>query len=326
METRSNHVLVGAVTLILLLLLAIFAVWLSRWGSASAKEYDIFFKQSVDGLNKGSQVAFSGVPSGQVKDIALYRPDPQFVRVRITVNDDTPVLQGTTATIQGVGFTGVSQIQLDGAVKGAPPIKCPEVHPQNDCPFGVPVIPPKQGGLGALLSSAPRLLERLTTLTERLTELLSDKNQASIAGILANTNRLTDALADRGPEIAATLAQTRVAIEQAGNAAQQIGDLAATSNGLLRDDIRPVVGNLNKAVMAAQHSMETLDATIGDAKPAIQGFSRTTLPEIDQLIQDLRVMAASLSNVAAKIDQGGAGSLVGSPKLPDYKPQKGDRR
>ncbi len=53
-------------------------------------------------------------------------PDsPEFVRVRITVNEDTPILQGTTATIAGVGFTGVSQITLDGAVKGAPPISEP---------------------------------------------------------------------------------------------------------------------------------------------------------------------------------------------------------
>jgi phospholipid/cholesterol/gamma-HCH transport system substrate-binding protein len=46
------------------------------------------------------------------------------------------------------------------------------------------------------------------------------------------------------------------------------------------------------------------------------------VPEIGQLIQDLRQMAQSLSSVADKIDQGGASSLVGSPKLPDYKPNK----
>ena len=85
----------------------------------------------------------------------------------------------------------------------------------------MPVIPTKTGGFGAILNSAPQLLERLSTLTERLTGLLTDKNQASIAGILENTNRLSDALADRAPEIAATLAQTRVAIEQAGNAANR---------------------------------------------------------------------------------------------------------
>ena len=322
METRSNHVLVGAVTLLLLLVLALFTIWLARLGGGADKEYDIFFKQAVDGINKGSPVAFSGVPSGQVKDIALWAPDPSLVRVRITVNEETPVLEGTTATIQGVGFTGVSQIQLDGAVKGNPPIRCPEENPRASCPLGVPVIPTKQGGLGALLSSAPKLLERLTTLTERLTELLSDKNQGEIAGILHNTNRLTDALADRGPEIAATLAETRTAIQKAGVASQQIGDLAATTNGMIRDDIKPMLGNLDKAVVSAQHSMENLDQTIGEAKPAVQGFSRNTLPEVNQLIQDLRVMAASLSNVAEKVDQGGASGLIGAPKLPDYKPKK----
>jgi phospholipid/cholesterol/gamma-HCH transport system substrate-binding protein len=326
METRSNHVLVGAVTLILLLALAAFMIWLARWGSGAEKEYDIFFKQSVDGLNKGSQVSFSGVPSGQVKEISLYRPDPQFVVVRISVNEETPVLEGTLATIQGVGFTGVSQIQLDGAVKGAPPLSCPTKDASVACPFGHPVIPTKQGGLGALLNSAPKLLERLTTLTERLTELLSDKNQGSIAGILQNTNRLTSALADRGPEIAATLAETRIAIQKAGVASQQIGDLAATSNSMLQDDIRPVIGNLSKAVASAQRSMDNLDSAITDAKPGIQSFSKNTLPEVNQLVRDLRVMAGSLSSVAEKIDQGGASALVGSPKLPDYKPEKGQRQ
>lgn len=322
METRSNHVLVGGVVLILLLVLALFTVWLSRWGTAEDKEYDIFFKQAVDGLNKGSPVAFSGVPSGQVKEIALYKPDPQFVRVRISVNSETPVLQGTKATIQGVGFTGVSQIQLDGAVKGAPPLVCPEVNPEAVCPFGVPVIPPQQGGLGALLNSAPKLLERISTLTERLTELLSDRNQDSIAAILDNTNRLTDALADRGPEIAATLAETRVTLQKAGVAAAQIGDLAATTNGLLADDVKPAVGNLNRAIGAAQKSMDSLNEVITDAKPGVQGFSRQTLPEVNRLVHDLRVMAASLSSVAEKVDQRGAGSLIGSPKLPDYEPRK----
>jgi phospholipid/cholesterol/gamma-HCH transport system substrate-binding protein len=319
METRSNHVLVGAVVLILLAVLAIFTVWIARLSGGSEKEYDIFFKQSVDGLNKGSAVAFSGVPSGQVKEIALWKPDPQFVRVRISVNEETPVLQGTTATIQGVGFTGVSEIQLDGAVKGAPPIQCPEVHPENDCPFGVPVIPPKQGGLGALLNSAPKLLERLSTLTERLTEMLSDKNQQSITGILANTNRLTGALADRGPEIAATIAETRVAIQKAGDAAQQIGQLATTTNSVMADNVKPAMQNLDKAVASAQHSMESLDAVLTDARPGIQTFSKQTMPEVGQLVRDLRVMSAALTSVAEKIDQGGAGSLVGGSKLPDYK-------
>lgn len=321
METRSNHVLVGAVVLILLAVLALFIVWLARLSGGNEREYDIFFRQAVDGLNPGSAVAFSGVPSGQVKAIEFWKPDPQLVRVRITVKDEVPILEGTTATIQS-SFTGPSTVQLEGAVKGAPPIKCPREHPEAACPLGVPVIPTKPGGLGAIFSSAPKLLERLTTLTERLTELISDKNQASIAGILANTNRLTDALADRGPEIAATLAETRIAIQKFGTATEQIGELAKTTNGVVADDVKPTIANLNKTIASAKKSMETLDAMLGDARPGVQAFSKKTVPEIGQLIQDLRQMAQSLSSVADKIDQGGASSLVGSSKLPDYKPKK----
>lgn len=314
METRSNHVLVGGVVLILLAVLALFMVWISRFGSEGKREYDILFKQSVDGLAKGSAVNFSGVPIGQVKDIKLDAKSPEFVRVRVSVDDKTPILLGTTAAIQG-SFTGPSTVQLDGAQAGRPLIDCSN----SACPLGVPLIPAKPGGLGALLSNAPQLLERLTTLTERLTALLSDRNQASIAGILDNTNRLSKALSDRGPEIAATLAETRIAIQKAGIASQQIGELAATTNGLLANDVKPTLGNLNKAVASAQKSMDTLDAAIGDARPGLQSFSKQTIPELGQLIHDLRQMSQSLSSVAEKIDRGGAGSIVGSPKLPDYK-------
>lgn len=318
METRSNHVIVGAVVLILLAVLAIFTVWIARLGGQEMHEYDIFFKQSVDGLAKGSTVTYSGVPTGQVKAIALWKPDPQFVRVRVSLNEDTPILQGTTATIQG-SFTGTSTVALDGARKGAPPIACPERPDPAQCPYGVPVIPTKQGGIGAILNSAPQLLERLSTLTERLTGLLTDRNQASIAGILDNTNRLTDALADRGPEIAATLAQTRIAIQQAGDAAQSIGKLADTTNGVLSEDVKPTLANLNQTIAAAKQSAETLNSAIQDARPGLQTFSKQTIPEANKLVRDLRVTATALSSIADKVDQGGAGSLIGQQKLPDYK-------
>ncbi|AYJ86181.1 MCE family protein [Sphingomonas paeninsulae] len=317
METRSNNVLVGGVVLGLLVALAAFMVWLSGVSGGHMKEYDIFFKQSVEGLAKGSTVTFSGVPSGQIIEIELWKQNPEFKRVRIQLKDETPILQGTAATILG-SFTGPSSVVLDGAVKGAPPIT-------DAGPMGVPVIPTKQGGLGALLNSAPQLLERISTLTERLTELLGDKNQQSIAGILANVNRLSDSLADRGPEIAATLAQARIAVKQAGDAVEKIGNLAEATNGTLNGEGKPLIADLRKTVQAAQQSMESLNGAVNDARPGIQAFSKQTLPEVGQLVRDLRIMSESLSAVALKIDQGGAGSIVGSSKLPDYNGRGGSK-
>lgn len=319
METRSNHVLVGTVTLLLLAAVIAAAFWFSRLSDGENKEYDIFFKQSVNGLAKGSSVNYSGVPSGQVEKIELWKRDPSFVKVRISVKDGTPVLQGTTATIAGVGFTGVSEIVLDGAVKGAAPIVCPAENTPAACPDGVPVIPTKPGALGELLNNAPQLLERLSTLTERLTELLNDKNQQSIAGILANVERVSSSLADRSPEIAATLAEARIAVQRTGVAVEQIGNLAATTDKMLNEEGRPLLGDLRKSVQAATRSIDTLDKTIGEAQPGVHTFSTQTMPEVNQLVRDLREMSRAFRGVAEKLDQQGAGSIVGSPKLPDYK-------
>ncbi|APL95825.1 hypothetical protein Sj15T_27670 [Sphingobium sp. TA15] len=319
METRSNHVLVGTVTLLLLAAIMIAAFWFSRLSQGDNMEYDIFFKQSVNGLAKGSSVNYSGVPSGQVEKIELWKRDPSFVKVRISVKEGTPVLQGTTATIAGVGFTGVSEIVLDGAVKGAPPIVCPAENPLASCPDGVPVIPTKPGALGELLNNAPQLLERLSTLTERLTELLNDKNQQSIAGILANVERISGSLADRSPEIAATLAEARIAVQRTGIAAEQIGKLAASTDAMVNDEGRPLLADLRKSIQSATRSIDTLDKTIAEAQPGVRAFSNQTMPEVNQLVRDLREMSRSFRGVAEKLDQQGAGSIVGSPKLPDYK-------
>ncbi|MBP6031453.1 MAG: MCE family protein [Sphingobium sp.] len=319
METRSNHVLVGSVVLILLLAVMIAAFWFSRIADGQDEFYDIYFKQSVTGLAKGSGVSYAGVPSGQVKEIELWDKDPGFVRVRIAVKGETPVLQGTTATIQGVGFTGVSEIVLDGAVKGAPRIGCPEQNRLSSCPNGVPVIPTKPGALGELLTNAPQLIERLSTLTERLTELLNDKNQQSIAGILRNTEVLTDAMAASAPDMRATIAETRITVQKAGLAAEEIAKLVGTTNALLNEDGRPMIADLRKTLQSASRSLDTFDKTIAEAQPGVRSFSRDTMPEMNLLIRDLREMSRSLRAISEKLDHEGAGSLFGTPSLPDYK-------
>ena len=225
------------------------------------------------------------------------------------------MLVGTTATIEGVGFTGVSQIQLDGAARGAPPIT-------DEGPYGVPVIPTKPGALGQLLNSAPELLERVSTLTARLTELLSDRNQESIAGILDNVERMSGSLADRSPEIAAALAEARIAIRHAGESAEQIGKLAGTANEMLSEDGRPLINDLRKTVQSADQSMKTLEAMLNDARPGVQSLTKQTLPEVGLLIRDLRETTDSLRSITTKIDQQGATSIIGAPKLPDYEGQK----
>jgi phospholipid/cholesterol/gamma-HCH transport system substrate-binding protein len=321
METRANHVWVGAITLALLAALALFFVWLAGINKGEQDEYDIFFKQSVAGLAKGSEVSFAGVPSGQVSLIELWKKDPGFVRVRIKVDEDTPILVGTTATIQG-SFTGVSTILLDGARRGAPPITCDgDGVGKTACPEGVPVIPTKPGGLGELLANAPLLLERLATLTERLTMLLSDKNQASISGILDNTNRMTADLAQATPQVQRTLAELQVTLREASEALDQFEKVMGSADNLLNNEGQSLAAQMRSTLKSAGTAADALAATANDARPAARQLSESTLPAAEATLRDLRETSRALRAVTEKIESQGAGGLIGGQKLPDYKPK-----
>jgi phospholipid/cholesterol/gamma-HCH transport system substrate-binding protein len=315
METRSNHVLVGAVTLALLIGLLLFTVWIVGVRTEQRKCYDIYFSQGVGGLNRGSNVSFAGVPVGQITQISLLPNRPEFVWVRIEVAQTTPILQGTTAQIRGVGFTGVSEIQLDGAVRGAPPVT--QVGPQ-----GCPVIPASAGGLGALLNSAPELLDRIQRLTERLTELLSDRNQNAISDILENVDRTTEVLAARAPEIADTMTEVRIAARNAGVAADRATQLIENSNRVVTEDVRPAAQDLRRTMASIQQTTANLDSLLGEARPGVQNLTKTTLPEVNRLVSDLRELTASLESFSQRLDQGGVTGVLGSPKLPDHEPRR----
>lgn len=315
METRANHVWVGAVTLFLLAALAAFVMWIAGLSGAQKKEYDIFFKQSVDGLAKGSNVTFSGVPVGEISEIELWPKNPEYVRVRINVGKDVPILLGTVATVQS-SFTGSSKIQLDGAREGAPEITCEN----TSCLEGKPTIAAKPGGLGEILSNAPLLLERLATLTDRLTQMLSDDNQASIAGILKNTERLTDHVADASPQIEATLTELQATLRQASKSLAAFENTMGTADGLLKKDGEQLASQLRDTLKSAKLAAESLDATLKSAQPATRQLSETTLPAAEATLRDLREASQALRKITEKIDNQGAGALIKGNDLPDYKP------
>ena len=110
--------------------------------------------------------------------------------------------------------------------------------------------------------------------------------------------------------------------KQAGVAAEKWGEVADTTNGVLKDNAQPAVENLQKAIASVQRAADNLDAIVSDARPGVQNFSKSTLPEANQLVRDLRELSQSLKGVSERVEQGGIGGTLGPQKLPDYKPRK----
>ncbi|MEP0393069.1 MAG: MlaD family protein [Erythrobacter sp.] len=315
METRANHLWVGAVTLGLLIALAAFIIWIARLNQGASNEYDIFYKQSVAGLVNGSQVSYAGVPVGQVREIALSSEDPEFVRVRVRVRDEVPILVGTEATIQA-SFTGVSTILLDGARKESPKLTCETTA----CPEGRPVIPPGRGGFGEIVANAPLLLERLATLTEQLNLILGPENQEQLAGILENSNRLTRELANAAPALQGTMAELETTLKEAGEALEAFEKVATTTDDLISKEGPQITKELSETLASANAAATSLSAMLEDARPATRALSETTLPTVEATLQELRTTSRSLRAITDRLEAEGAGSLIGGRPLPEYEP------
>ncbi|QZH73845.1 MAG: MCE family protein [Erythrobacter sp.] len=315
METRANHVWVGAVTLLLLAALAVFFVWLARLGDQNNKEYDIFFEQSVGGVANGSVVTYSGVPVGQVSDISIWDKDPEFVKVRVRIDADTPILVGTQASVSA-SFTGVSNISLTGGRSNLPPISCET----TDCPEGVPVIPPAPGAIGEILASAPLLLERLATLTDRLTRVLDDDNQDSIAGILRNTNAISGELARTSPEIERTLQELQGTLNQSTATLAAFEDTLVSVDGLVENDGAALTADLRQTLASAREAAAALEASLANVEPLTRQLSQDTLPAATATMRDLRATSATLRSLTEQLETEGVTSLLGGPALPDYEP------
>lgn len=315
METRANHLWVGAITLLLLAALAASIIWIARLNQGAVNEYDIFYGQSVDGLANGSQVSYAGVPVGQVRQIALSADNPEFVRVRIRVRDEVPIRIGTVATIQA-SFTGVSTILLDGGRADQPLITCET----TDCPEDRPVIPPGSGGFGQIVANAPVLLERLATLTEQLNVILGPENQREITSILQNSNRLTSGLADATPELIANLQQFRTTMEEFNRTLDSVERLTDTTAAFVNEDGRAVSAELRETLASANEAAAALTATLEEVQPAARQMTEGTLPAAEATLRDLRATTRTLRAITERLEAEGVGSLIQGQALPDYQP------
>jgi phospholipid/cholesterol/gamma-HCH transport system substrate-binding protein len=91
---------------------------------------------------------------------------------------------------------------------------------------------------------------------------------------------------------------------------------------LLNEEGRPVVRDLRNTIQAAEESMANLNATISDARPGVQALTKQTIPEVGQLVRDLRATTESLRSVTERLDREGALSILNGQKLPDYEAKK----
>jgi phospholipid/cholesterol/gamma-HCH transport system substrate-binding protein len=295
---RNSNLAVGIFVSIAVLLLVSVTIWLSgRQGNEPTTFYSMFFKKDVSGLMLGGPVYYLGVEVGNVTRMEIIQGNPMSVRIDIEVLDSTPIDTGTSASLAYQGITGVAVINLTGDPGMNLPLKTP---PGLD----YPVIEVRDSGLAALLSGAPRIMDKINALLDEAASMIGTDNQQLISGTLNNIESLTRALkseeeafATLPANLASTLGEVQMTLGELRDVAGDIKpELAATMQNVEQMSARlaNLTGRLDDWTESNSQDMNHfLDNGLGQV-PELVSDARDALREMEKLLKAIREDPSSL--------------------------------
>lgn len=321
METKANHLLIGSVTLLGVLLAVGLGLWSASYRlDAAWQEFEIHFSQAVTGLAVGSVVQYNGINMGSVRELYLDPEDPGKVVAAVRVEADAPVREDTTARLTVNGLTGVSFIQLRGGSPQAPPLVSDTDQP--------PVIVAEESALQRLIDQSEDIVSTASEVMLRLLDFLSEENAGRVADTLDNIDAFTVALASEKDLIGDILRNVHQGSEQAGAMADELRLALADLRGLI-DNVDGQVEQLVPQLAADLQvgferfasAAERLDRVLAENEQAFSEFGNEALTQIGPAVQELRQLVRDLSRAGSRFERHPTRFLLGGDQPEEYQPQ-----
>jgi phospholipid/cholesterol/gamma-HCH transport system substrate-binding protein len=300
MEAKVNFVFVGVFVLVLSTALIAGVLWLSS-GKYYRKSYDIYqtyMSESVSGLNLNAPVKYRGVDVGRVRTIALAPENVEQVQLTLDIERGTPLKEDTIAVLQTQGLTGIAYVELTAGHRTSKPLL-----PQAGERY--PVIKSGPSLMGRLESSVTALLTNLNRTSDNVNALMDDDNRRAIRRTLADVEVLSKTLATRSAAIDASLINAERTMRNTAHFTDRLPDLAERL-GRSADAFDRMATQVGGAGASAS---STIDGTRGD----LQRFAGETLPQLHELVTELRDVTATLRRASNEVEQNPSILIYGKP-------------
>jgi len=299
MENKAHALAAGIFVLVVTVLLAGLAVWLTR-DKGTYHLYEVSTQETVTGLQEQAPVRYRGVDVGKVSAIGFDPVARGNVLITLQVEESAPVSQATFAQLGFQGVTGLAFVQLDdGGKPGAP------LAPNDSQP---PRIPLKPGLFSKLAERGEVIIDQVEKATLQINKLLADDNQKRVAA----------------------------ALDSMGQAAGSVNTLAATLETTVKGKLDPALAAIPPFTVEAGKTMRSLQATSDDIgktarrlnekdgpldrlaegtqalSTAADAFNAATLPRINQATEDTSRAVRRLSRAVNAINDNPQSLIFGN--------------
>jgi phospholipid/cholesterol/gamma-HCH transport system substrate-binding protein len=308
METKANHILIGAFTLAVVVGAFAFTFWLARFEGGSGRlPIYVIFESAVTGLAEGGAVLFNGIKVGEVSTLEIDRDNPDRVRALIYVDNKTPIKEDTKARLDAQGLTGVSVVQLIGGSKDALPI----TEVPGD---GIPVIYAEKSQFQDLVESVRGIASRGANLIDRMDRLIA-KNEEAIDQSIENVRKVTGTLADNSEEISKFVKDASELAGRLNSTSKKLDDLIERADQIVAKDGEAFVKEARAAAESFRKLSENLNKDLGEGISRAAGRS---LREAEAFVVEGRSTLRNMQRVIDRLENNPRSFLSGGSRVPEH--------
>jgi len=299
-ERDAKYAAVAAFALLAVVATVAFVLWYSGRGERlDYVRYEIYFDGSVSGLARGSPVRYLGVDVGRVENLSVDRANPGRVKVLVSADSQAPVSGATRARLGLLGLTGLLYIDLQ---------KDPRANPAQALAKGeeFDVIPSRQGDIEAFLAKLPDLLGHAAGLAERMELMLADDNIEAVTETLKNLRAASRELPAVTREAASLAGDLR-------RASTEVTELAASLRsvtGSAGPQLEATLAGTRAAVEKLSHAADSLDRIVSGNEATLAQFAGSGVGDLQQLIVDLRQTSEEMRALARSLRDNPSGLLL----------------
>jgi phospholipid/cholesterol/gamma-HCH transport system substrate-binding protein len=299
MPSTGTKFSVGLFVITGLTIVIVFILWLGMARHfKEGRRYEVYFDESVQGLNKDSAVKYQGVAIGRAESISV-APDGKLVQIVLNLDDPLKESDKMVAQLKSVGITGIMFIELSRKKDGEI-IKQPKFsfEPQY------PIIATKPSEIRQLLTDINEILDRLKqidikNISNLIVATLDNANQTIKDTEVKKVSQNLQELLGKSRDLmdSEEWNETLKNIHQASINLNRVIDATGNTLSLIDQAMQQHNQSLTNILQEVQFAAQKSNTLIQNGNSLIQD-SRLHLSNIDhELLKSLKLLESTSKNM-----------------------------